>query len=108
MTLIKITLILIIIVFLYPLFSSDDSDNGKRWCMKIITEYEADNSSITFDKIYGSTKIKILNPDGHSLKTPTFSLFDSGKFHCNVPAPSFMFAASYVYTSDKREWETWD
>ena len=90
---------------------SSNVSSGKQWCMDIIDEYDVNNSSIIFEEVSGTTKIKKMDPDGDwGLDTPYFSVNESGQFRCDVPEESSlgMFPAVHVYTSDNRTWERWD
>ena len=63
------------------LFSGANTNAEKRWCMKIITEYEKDNSSISFDEIvFESVKLKKMHPNEHMYGTPSFWLNEDGSY----------------------------
>jgi len=89
-------------------------DSRKKWCIKTIKGYEANKSGTTFDQVFGTTRIKLMEPDltldnfSHELnpawyQSTMFRADDDGGFLCSVPAPSLSLA-SYIYTNDEREW----
>ncbi len=106
MTLIKIALSLFAIFIIYAVFSGGSTATKKQWCMDIISKYENDNASISFDEEmpYAPAMTKKMDPDGSIYRTPFFLLENDGRFRCVVPTAGGLFPAEYQYTSEKRAW----
>lgn len=95
---------LLMLAFAVILYALDDSDSDKQWCMKIIAEFEQDNTRIKFNEFeMAPTKILKRDPEASLYGDATFWVDEKGNYRCLVPVRG-LFPKLYEYSSERKEW----